>query len=124
MTTPFQSSNLKIVSRFQVADCVAALRLLFWGTVLGFYHIKIDGFDLLDNTVGMVLIVVGLRRIARLPVTGRFKANVDFALYVAWVGLVHSVVNRMDIRWERSFLLLNEIVSCAYPVAIFLFAER
>jgi len=84
----------------QVQAAVRPLRLIFWGGILWLIDFSFssttngEGFrcDVLDDTVGTVLITVALFRLSAAPVPGRY-ASVMFAIKViAICSVVETVI--------------------------------
>ncbi|QRN85714.1 hypothetical protein JR334_00255 [Clostridia bacterium] len=60
---------------------------IFLGYILAFFHIKINGFDLLPNFLGYIFIVVGLAKLEGI----HFKKAKPFAVFMAINSLLFTI---------------------------------
>jgi hypothetical protein len=82
-----------------VKSAITPLRMIFWGGLLCVFDLTFSqttngyGFkcDLLDDTVGSLLIAVGVFRLAAIPVHGRYARLMRFVKVVAVLYVLDTV---------------------------------
>ena len=79
-------------ARPDLGAAVTPLRLIFWGGLICILDIKINGFDLLNDTVGTILIAVGVFRLASFQVSPSYKSMLTFAQVISLLAILRSVL--------------------------------
>ena len=83
-----------------VQAAVKPLRLIFWGGILWIFDLSFTtlnngtGFrcDILDDTVGTLLITIGVFRLAKAAVPGRFRAVMRFVKVIAIASIAETAL--------------------------------
>lgn len=114
-----------MLSADHVASAVKPLRMIFWGGVLWIFDVTFTsgGFrlDLLDDTVGVLLIAAALFRLARAPVPGRYHPIMSFLRVVAVASLFSTAVKHFTFDYPAPLSFLLAVISLAQLVATVLF---
>ena len=89
---------------------IGALRMVFWGGLVCVLDFEINGFDVLHDFVGMLLVTIGVVRLTRMPIHEAGAKWIKFASVVAVVACAHSLLLQFrfrgpDLPWPLSSLL-------------------
>jgi len=84
-----------MLSKEDVLRAVGPLRLVFWGGLICVFDFKINGFDLLNDAAGMVMVAVGVSRLAGTVVNARYEAAMSFVRVVAVLAVIVAVVTQL-----------------------------
>jgi hypothetical protein len=83
-----------------IKEAITPLRMIFWGGLLCILDITLNfkttegwGFkcDILDDTVGMILITVGVFRLRAIPVHQRYATLMKFVQILSVLNLLDSI---------------------------------
>ena len=101
-----------------ISTAVAPLRMVFWGGLLVVLDLKINGFDLLNDTVGMILITIGVFHLASFKVDRLYRNLMVFAQIMSVIKLVTSFLNQLpaDLRHFDVVLLLVQMLCLASTI--------
>jgi hypothetical protein len=106
----------------QLKTVVGPLRMIFWGGLLIVLDFRINGFDLLNDVLGMLLITWGVGKLSGFPVSARYRSLMLFVLVMALLSLVKSVIMQFDARAiSQAILMLLLLISMLSLVAIVIF---
>lgn len=105
------------------------LRQIFWGTLLvllDFTFAWTSGgegfrFDILDDTLGMVLITAAVARLRRIHVDSSYTARMGFIRWVAILAVVESILDHFIFAQPPLLTPLLQILGIAKIVASLLF---
>ena len=118
------------ISPSDIRRTITPLRLVFWGGILCVFDLAFSSatngegfrFDLLNDAVGVILITVGVFRLATVPVNRRYRRAMRFVQVVSVLVLVDAV--REHILVPESPPVVDYffmLVSLASMIAIVLF---
>jgi hypothetical protein len=107
----------------------SSLRMIFWGALICIIDITFieksngTGFkiDLLDDTVGAVLIAWGVFRLAKIDVDGLYSRAMKFAKIIAVLHIFDTLLDHFIFQTPEFFSFLLQIYSVACLIAIVLF---
>jgi hypothetical protein len=113
----------------QVHAAVRPLRWIFWGGILCIFDVTFSSttngegfrFDLLDDTLGAVLITWGVVRLARAPVPGRYGAVMRFVVGVAAATIVETAIKHWVFPHPDWLSFLLTVLGLCQTAAIILF---
>ena len=71
---------------------VPSLRFIFWGALINVVDLRINGIDLLNDILGMVLVSIGAWRLAGLRVEATYRKGTLFAAVVALLSLLAAIL--------------------------------
>jgi len=80
----------------RIAPVRGALLMLFWGVVVVYADVRVNGFDLLNDVAGWLLVAVALTRVRGAHADERFHDRATAALVLAWVATVTAVIHGID----------------------------
>jgi hypothetical protein len=106
-----------------VRAAVGPLRMIFWGGLLVVLDFKFNGFDLLNDTLGMILVVIGVARLSGIPVSDRYRGLMNFVLVMAVLSLAKSVINQIPMKLPTGISILIQIFSFLSLVATTVFCR-
>lgn len=73
----------------------AALMMLFWGVVIVVVDLSVNGFDLVNDVVGWVLVAVAVTRVRAAHDDPSFRDRATAAIVLAWAALATDVLGRV-----------------------------
>jgi hypothetical protein len=112
-----------------VHAAVTPLRLIFWGGLLWIFDVSFSStvngegwrFDLLNDTLGAILITIGVFRLAAAPVGGRFRAVMTFVKVVAVASVVETALKHLVFAHPAPLAFALGALSLAQLAATILF---
>ncbi len=104
----------------EIHRAITPLRMVFWGGLIVVFDFSINGFDLINDVIGMILIAIGVFQLASFDVGPRYRGFMTFARIMAIVGVIGSLLSQVGgLRGELGILLM--LVGLAELVATILF---
>lgn len=117
-----------------ITSAVTPLRLIFWGSLLCVFDFSfsqttaINGevtsgfrFDVLNDFVGMVLVTIGVSRLAGFAIDGAFVSAMRFVVACSVLNCIEPFFGHFVFRPPPVFGLLANLLGLATLLAIFLF---
>ena len=110
---------------------VTPLRLIFWGALICLIDIdlkiRIGGgpskFDLLDDFVGMILITVGVFRLAALDRGPGYSGPMTFAKIVSSISMIKELLDHWSFETGEAWGFCCSLISFAELAAVLLFCR-
>jgi hypothetical protein len=97
MTTPDREPQGPASSFIPGEDLLRAitpLRQIFWGGLLCVVDLRVNGFDILNDFVGMLLITTGVFRLGAIPVARSYARGMRFIKGVAVLSTIRTFINQ------------------------------
>ena len=96
---------------------------IFIGYILVFFHLKINGFDLLMDFVGFFMIYAGLKQIAN--EAHSFERAMPWAMGMGIASLFGNVISFTEFAYELHYALvaLNLLTAFAAVYLLYLIGE-
>src|SRR5260221_6810181 len=104
-----------------VHAAVKALRWIFIGGILWIVDVKFNSFDVLDDTVGTLLITFGVFRLARAPVGGKYRKVMTFVQVIAVASVVETASKHFALLGPAILLFPFGLLGLCQLAAIILF---
>lgn len=104
-----------------VARAVRPLKMIFWGALLVVLDFRINGFDLLNDTIGMILITIAVFSLAQIRVDDRYWTMMSFVRIMSAVALAKSVVVQIPMRGSTGMGVLLALTSLIGLIATMVF---
>jgi hypothetical protein len=93
-------------SAHPAAWTIRPLRFVFWGGILNVVDFSINGCDILNDTLGSILIAIGVASLSRAQVSEQYTRIIYWVKIVAYVWIVKSILQQIpDAREMISFCL-------------------
>ena len=106
----------------EIHRAVGPLRLVFWGALLCVLDFRFNGFDILNDTIGTLLIAFGVWGLAALPVVEpSYRPRFQFMQVVAILAIAHSIYAQLPIDSPPPVSLLINLFGIAKLIAVVLF---
>jgi hypothetical protein len=80
----------------QIYD-MSGLRLAFWGLIFTAINIRIQGFDIMPDVIGYIMVIIGLGRIEK------YEEKFSSAKKIAYVLTVLSLMNIVQVQTRSSW---------------------
>lgn len=117
--------------RANLAAMTTPLRQIFWGALICLIDInitsKVNGegykFDLLDDTIGMILITLGVFRLSRLNPSRSFNKGMAFVKAVSVLSTIKTVPDHFIFRSAEPWSSLATLLSIAELGALLVFCS-
>jgi len=117
------------VDRSEVHKAIKPLRLIFWGGLLCLFDITFSElrngqgyrFDVLNDTLGAILIAVGVFALARIAVDSPYKSWLALVQAMSIVLVVDTFFAHFVFPLPDAVVLLQNVVGAAYLAAILAF---
>jgi len=119
-----ENKSPRVLSKF-----ITPLRLIFWGGLLCLFDFKFsqvsgrEGFqvDVLSDLVGMILVVVGLSKIAMLPLPGRVAVGMKFLVGVGIVSALAAALDHFIFRRPDALVAMLQLLGLVELGSMMLF---
>ena len=127
------------MDRYPVSQAITPLRLIFWGGLLCIFDFHLSsvtsgqGFkiDIVSDTVGAILIAIGVYRLSVLPVHQRYKSRMKFVFVVSILGILAALQDHfvpplfsLDYLAFNLFAVLNLGAIVIFCIAMRWFCEN
>jgi len=86
---------------------VVPCRLIFWGTIICIPEFRLNGFDIINDFVGMIMILWGVVSLWRIPISVQYQRWMAFPVILAIFATIETFFTEI-------LLLPNEIVSALF----------
>ena len=101
----------------RIADAVGPLRMVFWGGIICVFDLKINNFDLFHDSVGMLLIAIGVFKLSAYSDEDRFPSYMTFCKIVALCCCIEA----LPIQWPSELSFAFMLLGLAAMIATVLF---
>jgi hypothetical protein len=110
-----------MLSTQHVRAAVTPLRWIFIGGIFWIVDVRINSFDVLDDTLGTLLITVGVFRLAAAPVGGKYRKVMIFVEIVAVASVVETAIKHFALLGPAVLLFPFGLLGLCQLAAIILF---
>ena len=107
--------------RRPLRNAVRPLRCVFWGALLCVLDITIDGFDLLPDTLGLVILGFGIVPLLPFADNPSYKTPMYFVVVVYVVSLLDTVRATLSLQVPAGYDVFERLLSLAEPAAVVIF---
>ena len=83
MSTPSQDDIPIQTVQGEHQRIIAPLRLFFWGMIICIIDFRLNGFDIFNNFVGMLMILWGVVSLSHIPISERYQRWMMFVVVIA-----------------------------------------
>ena len=94
------------------------LRLIFWGAIICILDFSINGFDVINDIIGAMMISVGTFRLAGIEVHERYRNVLTFVKIVALAQIVAAVLAYVHVPTNIALSLLQLVFGLVTLVAV------
>jgi hypothetical protein len=77
---------------------VTALRLIFWGGIICVYDVKFDGFDIVNDVIGAIMIAWGVFRLSNLHVHRNYRLAMLFVKIISILYIAETIIAHFHYR--------------------------
>jgi hypothetical protein len=102
-----------------IRRAIGPLRLVFWGGLIWLIDIKINGFDLLNDLLGAILLAIGVAKLARFQISDRYLRIMWGVKLVAVLSIPVVIMKMIGLAapWLMFLLSLFGVIQLAAIVA-------
>ena len=105
-----------------IQRCVSPLRLIFWGSIICVVDLSIDGFDIANDVIGIVMITCGVFSLSNLRVNDRYAAAMTYVKIIAVISIFTTLLNQFHYNdMPNFFSVLLQLLGLAKMIAIVVF---
>jgi len=76
---------------YDIKRTVTALRLIFWGGIICVFDFKINGFDILNDVVGAIMIAWAVFRLSNLRVHRHYRVAMLFVKIISILSIAEAI---------------------------------
>ena len=106
----------------EIQRAVGPLRLIFWGALLCVLDFSINGFDILNDTIGTLLLALGVWGFSTWPVEeASYRPRLQLLQVVAVIAVFHSISAQLPVESPPAVTLLETLFSIVKLAASVLF---
>jgi hypothetical protein len=106
---------------FDIKRAIDPLRLIFWGGIICVLDFKINGFDILNDVVGTIMIAWGVFRLGGMSVHEHYSRTMMFVKVVAAVCIFEAVSGHFRYQVNDFVSLLTHLFGMAKVLATVVF---
>lgn len=109
-----------------IRSAVVPLRLVFWGGLICVFDFKINGFDILNDVVGSIMVTIGVFRLGDIEVNDRYSKAMLYAKIIAILCILRAFHSQFTypVPMVISFLLLVLGLATMVAIVVFCIAMR
>lgn len=104
-----------------VRAAIGPLRLVFWGGLICVLHLKLNGFDILNDVIGMLMITVGVCMLLALRVHNRYAVAMQFVTAVSVLAVLNAVRSQFSMDLPSLLILVSHAFSFVSLIAVVIF---
>jgi hypothetical protein len=114
------------VQTCDIRKAITPLRLVFWGGIICVLDLRINGFDILNDILGAILIACGVFGLGDLRIPGRYRSAMLFIKIVSVLAIAEAINAhvRYQIPRPASFLLHLYGIAKMLATVVFCLAMR
>jgi len=117
-----QDSTAKIrLAPGGIESLVGPLRLVFWGGILCVFDFKLNGFDVLNDVLGAVLIAWGVLRLGSSQIHERYRQAMLFVQVMALLYVIQAINAYVRYEFPRPLAFLLHVYGIAKMAATVVF---
>ncbi|MHC4099067.1 MAG: hypothetical protein ACYSU3_23805 [Planctomycetota bacterium] len=76
---------------YDIKRIVTALRLIFWGGIICVFDFKINGFDIINDVIGAIMIAWGVFRLSNLSVHPNYRVAMLFVKIISILYIAEAI---------------------------------
>ncbi|MGL6196478.1 MAG: hypothetical protein ACRC2T_16815 [Thermoguttaceae bacterium] len=92
-----------VISNEYIRKTITALRLVFWGFIICIVDVKVNGFDLLNDFFGVIMILCGVIKISKIPVSDNYTKQMFFPVCISWIAIFQVFYDEIVLPLNPSF---------------------
>ena len=104
-----------------IESVVGPLRLIFWGGILCVLDVKFNGFDVLNDVLGALLITWGVLRLGSSQIHERYRQAMLFVQVMALLYVVQAINAYVRYEFPRPLAFLLHVYGIAKMAATVVF---
>jgi hypothetical protein len=109
------------ITSSEIRRIVPPLRIIFWGGLICVFDFKINGFDLVNDLVGMIMITWGVFQVSKINVHDRYSKAMLFVKIVAILECINVLHGQFAYRPPKLFSIIFSLIGVAAMLAIVVF---
>lgn len=104
-----------------IKRAITPLRLVFWGGILCVFDFRFNGFDILNDILGAILIICGVFGLANLSVNGPYRRAMLFVKIASLLAIAQAIYAHLDVETPRPVVLLLHLYGIVKMLATVVF---
>jgi hypothetical protein len=116
MTVPSVGA-VPMISEFDVRSAIRPLRWIFWGALLWIIDLKINDFDLANDVLASILVLMGVSRLGQIDVSVRYRSMMWWVWLIAISSVPVTLVKTFGSNFGQPLSILMTIFSLAQLAA-------
>jgi hypothetical protein len=94
---------------------------VFWGGIICVFDLRFNGFDVVNDILGTVLVAWGVVRLAGVPVDSRYRSMMLFVEVVSLLSITEAVNAHVQYELPRAMVFLLHLYGIAKVAATVVF---
>jgi len=83
---------------YDIKRIVTALRLIFWGGIICVFDFKINGFDIINDVIGAIMIAWAVSRLSNLDVHRHYRIAMLFVKIISILCITEAIIAHFNYR--------------------------
>lgn len=104
-----------------IKRAITPLRLVFWGGIVCVFDFRFNGFDILNDILGAILITCGVFGLANLSVNGPYRRAMLFVKIASLLAIAQAIYAHLDVETPRPVVLLLHLYGIVKMLATVVF---
>jgi hypothetical protein len=106
---------------YDIKRTVTALRLIFWGGIICVFDFKINGFDILNDVVGAIMIAWAVFRLGNLRVNRHYRVAMLFVKIISILSIAEAIIAHFHYRVPALMSFVMHLYGIAKMLATVVF---
>lgn len=106
---------------YDIKRIVTALRLIFWGGIICVLDFKYNGFDIINDVIGAIMIAWGVFRLGNLDVHRHYRTAMLFVKIISILYIAEAVIAHFNYRITGPIAFVMHLFGIAKMLATVVF---
>ena len=106
---------------YNIKRLVTALRLIFWGGIICVLDFKINGFDIINDVIGTIMIAWAVSRLSNLNVHSHYRTAMLFVKIISILCIAEAVIAHFHYRISDPIAFVMHLFGIAKMLATVVF---
>jgi hypothetical protein len=105
----------------EIKRAIGPLRLIFWGGMICVLDFKFNGFDVINDVVGTIMIAWGVFKLSEFRIDERYRSAMLFVKIISILCIAQAIHAHFNYRIPRVIAFLLHVLGIAKMLATVLF---
>jgi hypothetical protein len=104
-----------------IQKSIKPLRLIFWGAIICVLDFKFNGFDIINDVIGTIMIAWGVFRLADIPINDRYASAMRYVKILAILSILMALQDHFSYPVPKLLSIVFNVFGLAKVVAVVVF---